>query len=166
MPATIKLAVIGLSLLIAARDGGLHQRDRIKALDIQERGARLRVELERTYHDLRHTGEFKSAGNDVSSIVKKYIPIGTSFVNAESTLRASGFNIGSLPPREPPDDPSPLGNAEHESTMGFAIFARLVLAQRGVSSITAEVTLLPSRISGADANTVKSVHAAIYYRGV
>jgi hypothetical protein len=157
MRSTVKFAIICVSLLVAANAGAVDQRKQISALDFQERGARLRRALERAYLDLRHTGEFKSAGNDVSSIVKKYIPVGMSFVNAETTLRSSGFNIDPLPPREPPKNPSPLWK--------FAIFGTLVLAQQGVSRITVEATLLP-KISEADHKTVKGVHAAIYYRGV
>jgi hypothetical protein len=47
----------------------------------------------------------------------------------------------------------------------FAIFGTLVLAKKGVSRITVEITLLP-KILEADHNTVKSIRAAIYYRGV
>jgi len=159
MRATVRFAVICGSLLIATHADAVDQRNQINASDFHERGARLRHALERAYQDLRHTGDFKSAGNDVSSIVKKYVPVGTSFANAETTLRSSGFNI------EPPKNPSPLSSDEHKSMMRFAIFGTLVLAQHGVSRITVEITLLP-KILGADHNTVKGVHAAIYYRGV
>jgi hypothetical protein len=165
MRATVKFAVICVSLLIAAHADAVDQRNQINALDFQERGARLRLELERAYQDLRHTAEFKSDGNDVSSIVQKYVPVGTSFANAETTLRSSGFNIDPLPPREPPKNPSPLWSGEHKLMVRSAIFGTLVLAQQGVSRITVEITLLP-KILGADHNTVKGVHAAIYYRGV
>jgi hypothetical protein len=163
MRATMKLAVICVSLLIAAHADAVDRRNQIGALDFQERGVRLRLELERAYQDLRHTGEFKSTGNDVSSIVRKYVPVGTSFADAEITLRSSGFNIDPLPPREPPNNPSSLGSDEYKSR--YAIFGTLVLAQHGVSRIIVEITLLPKK-SGADRNTVKGVHAAIYYRGV
>ena len=165
MRATVKLAAICLSLLIAAHADAVDRRKQINALDFHERGARLRLALERAYQDLRHTGEFKSAGNDVSPIVQKYVPVGTSFADAETTLRSSGFDIVSPPPREPPKNPSPLSSGEQESKMRFAIFATLVLAQHGVSRITVETTILP-KTSGADHNTVKGVHATIYYRGV
>ena len=148
MRATVKFAVISASFLIAAHAGAVDRRNQINALDFQERGARLRLQLERTYQDLRHTGEFKSAGNDVSSIVEKYVPVGTSFANAETTLRSSGFNIDPLPPPEPPKNPSPLWSGEHKLMMRFAIFGTLVLAQQGVSRITVEITLLP-KISGS-----------------
>jgi hypothetical protein len=150
---------------MAAHADAVDRRNQINAVDFQERGARLRRELEREYQDLRHTGEFKSAGNDVSPIVRKYVPVGTSFANAETTLRSSGFEIVPLPPQEPPKTPSPLSSGEHELMMRSAIFGTLVLAQHGVSRITVEVTLLP-KISGADHTTVKGVHATIYYRGV
>jgi len=157
MRPAVKFAVICVSLLTAAHAGAVDRRNQINALDFQERGARLRLELEHAYQDLRHTGEFKSAGNDVSPTVKKYIPVGTSFENAQTTLRSSGFEIDPLPPRDPPKNASPLWR--------FAIFGTLVLAQKGVSRITVETTLLP-KISGTDHNTVKGVHATIYYRGV
>ena len=165
MRATMKFAAICVSLLIAVHADAKGQRNQINALDFHERGARLRLELERAYQDLRHTGEFKSAGNDVSSIVKKYIPAGTSFADAETTLRSSGFNIDPLPPREPPKNPSPLWSGEHKLMVRSAIFGTLVLAQQGVSRITVEITLLP-KILGADHNTVKGVYAVLYYRGV
>ena len=164
MSATVKFAAVCVSLLMAAHAYAVDQRNQMNALDFRERGARLRLALERAYQDLRHTGEFKSAGNDVSSIAEKYIPVGTSFADAETTLRSSGFNIDQLPPREPPN-PTPLWSGEHKLMMRFAIFGTLVLAQQGFSRITAEITLLPE-ILGADHNTVKGVHAAIYYRGV
>jgi len=164
MRATMKFAVICVSLLIAAHADAVDRRNRINALDFQERGARLRLALQSAYQDLRHTGEFKSAGNDVSSIVKKYVPVGTSFADAATTLRSCGFDIDPLPPREPPKNPSPLWSDEHKLMMKFAIFGTLVLAQHGVSRITVEVTLLP-KILEADHNTVKGVRAAIYYRG-
>jgi hypothetical protein len=164
MRATVKFAVICMSLLTAAHADAVDRRNQIKALDLQQRGARLRLALERAYQDLRHTGDFKSAGNDVSSIVEKYVPVGTSFANAETTLRSSGFNIDPLPPREP-ENPSPLWSGEHKLMMRFAIFGTLVLAHQGASRITVEITLLP-KILGADDNTVKGIHAAIYYRGI
>src|SRR5262249_36607904 len=165
MREIMKLAVICASLLIAAHADAVDRRNQKDALDFRERGARLRLELERAYQELRHTGGFKSAGNDVSSIVKKYVPVGTSFADAEIALRSSGFNIDPLPAREPPDNPSPPGSDEHKLMMRFAIFATLVLAKQGISRITVEITLLP-KILGPDHNTVKGVHAAIYYRGV
>ena len=164
MSATVKFAAVCVSLLMAAHAYAVDKRNQMNALDFRERGARLRLALERAYQDLRHTGEFKSAGNDVSSIAKKYIPVGTSFADAETTLRSSGFNIDPLPSREPPN-PTPLRSDERKLMMRFAIFGTLVLAQQGVSRITVEITLLP-KILGADHNTVKGVHAAIYYRGV
>ena len=161
----MKFAVICVSLLVAIHAHAAGQRGHMNTLDLQERGARLRFELERAYKDLRRTGEFKAVGNDVSSIVQKYVPVGTSFADAATTLRSCGFDIDPLPPREPPENPSPLWSDEHKLMMKFAIFGTLVLAQHGVSRITVEVTLLP-KILEADHNTVKGVRAAIYYRGV
>src|SRR5262249_148119 len=164
MRATVKFAVICVSLLISAHADAVGRRNQINALDFQERGTRLRLELQRAYQDLRRTGEFKSAGNDVSSIVRKYIPVGTSFADAPTTLRSCGFYIDPLPPRKP-KNPSPLWSDEHKSMMRFAISGTVVLAQHGVSKMAVEITLLP-KILGADDNTVKGVRAVIHYRGV
>jgi hypothetical protein len=131
--AAMRLAFIYVSLIIAAHADAATKRDRIDALSSQERGVRLRLELEREYKELRHTGEFKAAGNDVSSIVKKYIPVGTSFANAETALRSSGFDIDPLPPREPPNNPCSLWGDEDKLMLRFAIFGTLMLAQQGVS---------------------------------
>ncbi|MFL6796398.1 MAG: hypothetical protein ACJ8F3_03195 [Xanthobacteraceae bacterium] len=165
MRPTVKLAAICVSLLTAAHAQAVDRRNQANAVDFQERGGRLHLELERAYQHLRHTGEFNAAGNEVSSIVQKYVPVGTSFANAKATLRSSGFDIDSSPTRELLKDPSQLSKGEHELMMSSVIFGTLVLAQRGISKITVETTLVP-KISGADHNTVKSVHAAIYYRGV
>jgi hypothetical protein len=161
MREPVKFAIICVSLLIAAHADAVGQRAQTSTLDFQERGVRLRLELERAYQDLRRTGEFKTAGNDVSSIVQKYVPVGTSFADAEITLRSSGFNVDSPPSLEPPKSPSLSSSDERKS----AISGTLVLAQHGVSRITVEITLLP-KISGVDHDTVKNIHATIYYRGV
>ncbi|MGE0036926.1 MAG: hypothetical protein AB7S93_14910 [Xanthobacteraceae bacterium] len=150
MRATVKFAVICLSLLIAGPAEAVDRRNPSNTLSFQERGARLRIELDRAYQDLRRTGKFKSAGNDVSSIVKKYVPVGTSFANAEIVLRSSGFTMDAAPPRDAPAN---------------AMFGTLVLAQRGISRMTVEITLLP-KVSETDQNTVKSVQAVLHYRGV
>jgi hypothetical protein len=161
MREPVKFAIICVSLLIAAHADAVGQRTQISTLDFQERGVRLRLELERAYQDLRRTGDFKTAGNDVSSIVQKYVPVGTSFADAEITLRSSGFDVDPPPSGEPPKSPSLSSSDERKS----AISGTLVLAQHGVSRITVEITLLP-KISGVDHDTVKNVHATIYYRGV
>jgi hypothetical protein len=163
--AAMRFAAICVSLIIAANAEAATKRNRIDALGFQQRGVRLRLELEREYRDLRRTGEFKAGGNDVSSIVKKYIPVGTSFADAETTLRSSGFDIDPLPPRERPSIPCSLWNDDAKSMMRFAIFGTLVLAQRGISRMTVEIALLPKNLE-ADDNAVKGVHAAICYRDV
>jgi hypothetical protein len=165
MLAALRSAVICVSLIMAAHAEAAKNRNHIIDLNFQERGTRLRLELQRAYKDLRHTGKFKAGGNDVSDVVRKYVPVGTSFVDAETTLRSSGFDIDPLPPREPPTIPCSLWSDEDKSMMRFAIFGTLVLAQHGISRMTVEIKLLP-KILEADNNTVKGVHAVICYRGV
>jgi hypothetical protein len=63
---------------------------------VLQRGIELRKELESTYDDLRSRG-LLTRDNDVKTIVIKYIPIGTSFDDAERILRAAGCKVGSEP---------------------------------------------------------------------
>jgi hypothetical protein len=89
MLAALRSAVICVSLIMAAHAEAARKRNHIIDLNFQERGARLRLALQRVYKDLRHTGEFKAGGNDVSDVVRKYVPVGTSFADAETVLRSS-----------------------------------------------------------------------------
>lgn len=60
---------------------------------ISKRGAELKGELEATYQDLKSRKALTN-DNDVTAIVIKYIPIGTTFDDAEAILRAAGCLVG------------------------------------------------------------------------
>jgi hypothetical protein len=62
-----------------------------------QRGWRLRAEIDATYQQLRATKTLTrrvDQPNDVTALVLKYIPAGTSFDNAAAILRAANCEIG------------------------------------------------------------------------
>lgn len=93
----------------------------MSASDVEQRGKQLRAELERTYRDPKDTrklGKGVGPGIDVSSIVAKYIPIGTSFDEAEQVLQAAGFHMAARPPRPMHREPAPEWEKALRFTMG------------------------------------------------
>ena len=62
-------------------------------------GRKLRHEIQGIYAELKRTHALGSprTGNDVSDVVLKYIPVGTSFDAAEAILRNAGCKIGTRP---------------------------------------------------------------------
>jgi hypothetical protein len=62
-------------------------------------GKELRHEIQGIYADLkrRHALGSPRRGNDVTDVVLKYIPAGTSFDTAEAILRNAGCKIGTRP---------------------------------------------------------------------
>jgi hypothetical protein len=64
---------------------------------LTQRGWRLRAEIDATYQQLRATKTLTQRvdqTNDVTPVVQKYIPVGTSFDDAAAILRAAGCSIG------------------------------------------------------------------------
>jgi hypothetical protein len=64
---------------------------------LTQRGWRLRAEIDATYQQLRATRTLTQRvdqTNDVTPVVQKYIPVGTSFDDAAAILRAAGCSIG------------------------------------------------------------------------
>jgi len=62
-------------------------------LDVAQRGASLRREINAAYADAKSRNAFVHGGYDVTSIVSKYIPAGTTFNEAEQVLRAAGCRV-------------------------------------------------------------------------
>lgn len=64
---------------------------------LTQRGWRLRAEIDATYQELRATNTLThrvDQPNDVTPVVLKYIPVGTTFDEAAAILRAAGCSIG------------------------------------------------------------------------
>jgi hypothetical protein len=68
-------------------------------IDYARTGKQLRHELKEVYANLKRTHALGSPrkGNDVTDVVLKYIPVGTSFDAAEAILRGGGFQVGPRP---------------------------------------------------------------------
>lgn len=56
----------------------------------------LRLEIDEAYKRIIDAGTLKPK-NDITEIVLRYIPIGTSFDDAEQVLRSAGFKVGPRP---------------------------------------------------------------------
>jgi hypothetical protein len=77
--------------------------------DYVQMGKSLRQEVQRIFSDLkrRHALGSLTTGNDVTDVVLKYIPVGTSFDAAEGILRSAGCRID-IHPADIPKPHRPL----------------------------------------------------------
>jgi hypothetical protein len=67
--------------------------------EVKLRGEQLRAGINATYKLLRASNSLRTAlrgGNDVTAIVLKYIPAGTSLKDARAILQAAGYMVGPL----------------------------------------------------------------------
>jgi hypothetical protein len=74
----------------------------IQSASAQTATVNLRSEVLATYERLKAQQALappNSEGNDISQIADRYIKSGTSFSEAERTLRDNGFTVGEMPPR-------------------------------------------------------------------
>ncbi|NIF39486.1 hypothetical protein F3J14_00910 [Burkholderia sp. Tr-862] len=75
--------------------------------DLEIRGKRFRTEIDKAYQKLPKSGptqEIEEAG-DITWLAVRYIPVGSSFDDAEVILRAAGFSVR---PRPGPNQPGKL----------------------------------------------------------
>jgi hypothetical protein len=73
------------------------KEDLTKSDELKQRGNQLRKAIDEIYEKLADAKALKIMGagrNNITNIVVKYIPIGTSFDDAEAILRAAGFKVG------------------------------------------------------------------------
>jgi hypothetical protein len=122
-----------------------------------QQGKQLRAELERVYRSPKEAGQSVGRGIDVSSTIAKYIPIGTSFDDAERILKAAGFTMAPRPPRPIDRDPAP----EWEKALRFAMVGGLDLDQMFLVSRTSVLVVLFPDSPGYQNSRVKEIHASI-----
>lgn len=76
--------------------------------DLEILGKRLRIEIDEAYQKLPKSGstqEIEKAGN-ITWLAVRYIPLGSSFDDAEVILRSAGFSVGPRPgPNQPGNRP-------------------------------------------------------------
>jgi hypothetical protein len=64
--------------------------------DLAKRGKLLRAEIDSTFKAVG--AQVPLRGTDITKLVEKYIPLGTSFDDAEQVLRCAGFTVYPRPP--------------------------------------------------------------------
>jgi hypothetical protein len=72
--------------------------------DNEAKGRALRVAIDKRYKEMERNHTLKPTGagrNDISDVVLEFIPVGTSFPDAEEILVAAGFKVG-RPGSKPP----------------------------------------------------------------
>lgn len=73
------------------------EKDMLKSNELELRGKQLRKAIDEEYKRLDDIKELKKQRGGytvITDVVVKYIPIGTSFDDAEEILRAAGFKVG------------------------------------------------------------------------
>jgi len=120
--------------------------------ELERRGKELRAAIDQKYKELIDTKTFvndPTKGNDITVVVLKYIPIGMSFDNGETILRAAGMNVGQHPDINLPDN----GPAT------YAVWASALLLQELGCQTSSSVFLYPSIPGKYD--KIKKVDAGI-----
>ena len=70
---------------------------------LEQRGKKLRAAIEQAYKKLVDARALKPmGGNNITEMVVQYIPVGTSFDDAENILRNAGFKVYPRPSVDPP----------------------------------------------------------------
>lgn len=88
--------------------------------DLIQRGRLFRIALDEAYHKLVKMASLRTrGGNDITELAVAYIPIGTSFDDAEIILQNAGFKVGQRPSSNPPGN-RPDRHAVTASIVSFA----------------------------------------------
>jgi hypothetical protein len=116
-----------------------------------QKGKSLRREIQAIYSKTRSTPWPRGVGPDVTDVVLKYIPVGTSFDVAEAILRGAGCMMGPRP-TDIPNPNRPLGPQEPE-------LGRLTLGGWPIATVMG-VSLYP--VATGDYSAVVKVSASIF----
>jgi len=117
----LKRWLVGLILGVAVLSGPAYGEDIQKEKSVvtneslEQRGKQLRTAIEQEYQRLEDSKAMtpKSGGN-ISELVLKYIPVGTSFDDAERILRGAGFDVGArVGPNTPVKSPFRVPNPKY-----------------------------------------------------
>lgn len=128
----------------------------IVAKDVVQSGRELRAKLQQAYKKLFDSNELRLGphGTDVTYVVLPYIPIGTSFSEAEAILRNAGFVVGPHPDSNPPPNPN-------RPKDWYAVLAQITpFAQKFPSRTDLYVSLLPK--SPEDYTIVSRIEATLF----
>ncbi|MCW5797983.1 MAG: hypothetical protein LZF60_230099 [Nitrospira sp.] len=131
----------------------------VSAETLEQRGRQLRAALEQKFRTLKEANQLgmgNGPGVDVSPIVAIYIPIGTSFEEAEKVLLAAKFKMGQRPPRPIYRESAP----EWEKAMRFTLVGGFVLEQSFGYVASVGIELYPDSAGDPGAH-VKEIQARI-----
>lgn len=110
--------------------------------EIMKQGTQLRQDIERAYRKARSKNTLKpgaTRGLDIAEVVERWIPVGTSFEDAEAILRAANFKVEERPSEATPST-SPFWR-DHPGR--FAVGANLILDSNIFSTVKVGVALYP-----------------------
>jgi hypothetical protein len=149
-----------LALLLRPRSVGSAEpgdNSNLASSDLQKRGTQLRAALEDAYRHLKnYPRRERSSGINVSEVVSPYIPIGSSFKDAEQILANAGFEI-IRPSLEAPPKP------QNRSEDWYAVLGEIQNFAHGLFYVVrVYVSLLPP--SPGDYSVVSKVTGTFYVR--
>jgi len=133
------LAVGMVFLLGPAYGEDIQKENSVAATEsLEQRGKQLRVELDQAYKkmvDAKTLSPDPRVSNDVTDVVVRFIPVGTSFDDAENILRSAGFK----------DRPRPSANSTGTRPDRYDVVASIVpFVQRFLSKASIYVYLRPA----------------------
>ena len=118
--------------------------------ELVQRGKDVRNEINSVYQTLKTEKKLSGRGTDISDHVRKYIPPGSSFDDAEEILRSAGFSVSGRPP----------GDTTSNWPDRYDVGASLELYGSFAIKIQAIVSLTPKR--PGDYGEVSGVSAGIF----
>lgn len=118
--------------------------------ELVQRGKELRNEIDSVYQTLKAEKKLSGRGTDISDQVRKYIPPGSSFDDAEEILRSAGFTVY----------PRPLSDTMSNAPDRYNVSAFLKLDGSFGFKIQAIVSLRPK--GPGDYGEVSGVSAGIF----
>lgn len=151
---------LGMAFLSGPTYGEDIQKEKniVTSESLEQRGKQLRAALELAYKkkvDAKTLSADPRVGNDVTDVVVRYIPIGTSFDDAESILRSAGFRV----------DPRPNVKVEGNRSGRYDVVGAIVpFVQKFLSSVNLYVHLSPAM--PGDYSKVSKVLAGFTVRSI
>ncbi len=132
--------------------------------NLEERGKQLRAAIDQTYKKMSEAHAIKamphSDENDLTSVVVQYIPLGTSFDDAEKILRSAGFKVGPRPSTNSPGIPGDNTPKIQDERITKSVIATIDPYSSFLDGkITIGVFLTPE--SPTDFTKVSKIHAGI-----
>ena len=133
----LSLAFCTMFLLVSADGETIQKGGVIMTTDsLEQRGKKLRMAIDIAFKKLSDARAIKPNGaSDISEVVVQFIPVGTSFDEAECILRGAGFLVDSRP------SVHPTGNRSDRYDVVGSI---VPFVQQTLSRVNVYISLSPS----------------------